>query len=101
MKSFNPAPECNVQSNIVPFTVSSSRRHSVASPIPTWHRIWNAIFKLLTPNAEPRIVQKQEPDGNEYYQVYDPVTGHSKTFGSEQETRIWLDRRFYENTRNW
>ncbi|QYO63499.1 hypothetical protein [Leptolyngbya sp. 7M] len=46
-------------------------------------------------------MQKREPNGNEYYQVYDPVTGNSKTFGSEEETRIWLDRRFYETSRNW
>jgi hypothetical protein len=108
MKSFNPASQPGSQANIVPFTSSTSSlrvRHAASgtalSTPSVWNRFWNAVVKALTANAEPKIVQKQEPNGNEYYQVYDPVTGSSKTFGSELETRIWLDRRFYESSRNW
>lgn len=103
MESYNPASEANIQiesqSNIVPF--QSPRRSASASQGSIWSRLWNGLFQLLMPKTEPRIVQKCEPNGNEYYQVYDPVTGNSKTFGSEEETRIWLDRRFYETSRNW
>ena len=51
------------------------------------------------PSSQPIVTQKQDQDGS-YYQVYDPMTQHSKTFGSELETRIWLDRRFYDNSKN-
>lgn len=108
MKSFNPATQTESQANIVPFTSRSStlrvRRAASgtsASTTSIWNRFWDGVFKLLAPNQEPKIIQKHEPSGNSYYQVYDPVTGSSKTFSSEQETRVWLDRRFYENSRNW
>lgn len=100
MESYNPTSHANSQSNIVPFQ-APARRSAAASKDSIWTRLRDGLFQLLAPKTEPRIVQKREPDGNEYYHVYDPVTGNSKTFGSEQETRIWLDRRFYENSRNW
>lgn len=102
MKSINPASQSNAQSNIVPFNSEQfasfrtatqpyvSRKNSI------WTYILNGLYKFLTPNSEPKITQKVEPNGNEYYQVYDPITGDSKTFSSELETRIWLDRRFYQ-----
>jgi hypothetical protein len=103
MKSINPASHPNAQSNIVPFSseqfaskfrpviqADSTRKDSI------WTNLLNGLYKFLTPRSEPKIIQKVEPNGNEYYQVYDPVTGDSKTFGSELETRIWLDRRFYQ-----
>ncbi len=103
MKSINPASQPNAQSNIVPFNsdqFASKFRTATSSDLASknsiWTRFWNGLYQLLTPRSEPQIVQKIEPNGNEYYEVYDPVTGNSKIFGSELETRIWLDRRFYE-----
>jgi hypothetical protein len=99
MKSFTPASSINSQSNIVPFDSSIRYRRS-PDKASIWERFWDALFKVLIPNSEPRITQSRGPNGDESYQVYDPATGASKTFGSELETRIWLDRRFYENPRN-
>ncbi|NJO80721.1 MAG: hypothetical protein HC827_20945 [Cyanobacteria bacterium RM1_2_2] len=107
MKSINPASQPNAQSNIVPFNsdqfaskfrtaTSSDLANNIANKNSIWTRFWNGLYQFLTPRSEPQIVQKIEPNGNEYYEVYDPVTGNSKIFGSELETRIWLDRRFYE-----
>ena len=98
MDSFNPSAD-NAQSNIVPFNsgrATSSKWATLDANQSFWSRVGEMVFRLLLPSSEPRIVHKQEPNGNEYYQVYDPVSGNSKTFGSELETRIWLDRRFYE-----
>lgn len=95
------------QANIVPFRSSNSTlryRTSAKSSLTKasiWTRFWDGLYKLMAPSSEPKIIQKQHPNGDEYYRVYDPTTGNSKTFGSELETRIWLDRRFYENSRNW
>lgn len=103
MKSINPVSQPSGQSNIVPFNSEqfASKRLSTQSNLDCkqnsfWTHFWNGLCNFLMPRSEPKIIQKIEPDGNEYYQVYDPVTGNSKTFGSELETRIWLDRRFYQ-----
>jgi hypothetical protein len=103
MKSINPASQPNAQSNIVPFDSEqfAAKFRTATQPHlgrknPIWAYILNGLYKFLTPNSEPKIIQKIEPNGNEYYQVYDPITGDSKTFSSELETRIWLDRRFYQ-----
>jgi hypothetical protein len=109
MKGFNSASpidsqfnlQPSIQSNIVPFESSSLRsRRSQDTKTSIWERFWDTLFKLMIPSSEPRITQSQGPNGDESYQVYDPATGRSKTFSSELETRIWLDRRFYENPRN-
>jgi hypothetical protein len=100
MESYNPTSQTRAQSNIVPFQAPAPRS-APSSTDTIWTRLWDGLFQLLAPKTEPRISQKRESDGNDYYHVYDPVTGVSRTFGSEQETRIWLDRRFYENPRNW
>jgi hypothetical protein len=106
MKSFNPSSLENSQSNIVAFNSKAlkfRRQHSQSanSQISLWERIWERLFDWMMPSSQPEVTQFRERDNSEYYQVYDPVTGKSKTFGSELETRIWLDRRFYDNSRNW
>lgn len=100
MESYNPTSHSNSQSNIVPFDSASfnlgrAAQSNAPAQISAWERFWDKVLDFLAPSSEPRITQKQKPNGNEYYQVYDPITGSSKTFGSELETRIWLDRRFY------
>ncbi len=98
MKSFHPASPINAgnsQSNIVPFQV----KRRVAS-LTFWERFWEGLFTLLMPSSEPRIRRIHSSQNSEAYQVHDPVTGQTKIFGSELETRIWLDQRFYENPRN-
>jgi hypothetical protein len=85
----------NAQSNIVPFQVN--RR---VAPARFWERLWAGLFNLLLPNSEPQIKQIPTAQNPEAYQVYDPVTGQTKVFGTELETRIWLDQRFYDNRKN-
>ncbi len=101
MKSFNPTSSHSVRSNILPFTPSHRTKlnTTVAQPAAQnsiGQRFWDWLYQALMPTSEPKITQKQGRNGQEYYQVYDPVSGSSKTFSSEMETRIWLDRRFYQ-----
>lgn len=109
MESFDSAPFSSnsstnsnlTQSNIVPFVAPKSalrrRRQDVGMARPSfWQNFWDVLYRILIPSSTLRVQQKRSADGNEYYNVYDPLTGTSKTFGSELETRIWLDRRFYE-----
>jgi hypothetical protein len=104
MKSFNPTSPSDTsihsESNIVPFTARPSidlrRAQAKTVRLPLWERFLDGLYHLLIPSSEPKVTCKQKSNGDEYYQVYDPVTGKSQTFGSELETRIWLDRRFYQ-----
>ena len=102
MKSIDPISHSNTQSNTISFDSeqfistfrTSTQSNLVCKQDSFWSRFWDGFFKVLIPRLEPKIVQKAESDGTEYYQVYDPMTGYFQTFGSELETRIWLDRRF-------
>lgn len=102
MESIDPIPHSNAQSNIIPFDSEqfastfhpSTQSNPVCQQVSFWARFWEGLFNSLIPRSEPKVVHKTASDGTEYYEVYDPVTGYFQTFGSELETRIWLDRRF-------
>lgn len=63
---------------------------------PRFDRLWDFLLDTLGRTSEPRIYRKHDRHGNQYFHVYDPSTGMSSTFASEQEVRIWLDRRYYD-----
>lgn len=50
---------------------------------------------LILARTEPQIKQKCDRGGNCYWQIYDPVSGFNSCFGSEQEVREWLERRYH------
>lgn len=90
----------NVQSNIVPFdsrrvAKSSERQMQLSENRSFWNRLWNGLNRILVMNGEPKIEQKLDHQGNTYFRVYDPRTGMTFIFGSEQEVRFWLDQRYY------
>lgn len=64
--------------------------------LPNLGEIWQTWFSALSGNPEPRIYRKRDRYGNSYFQVYDPTTGLSSSFGTEKEVRIWLDERYYQ-----
>lgn len=54
-----------------------------------------AIFvNAFASPTEPKIWQKKDADGNMIWQIYDPVTGYKARFDTEQEVRIWLEKRY-------
>jgi hypothetical protein len=52
------------------------------------------ISQYFQQNSEPRTTEKCDRDGNVYYQVYDPRTQDSATFGSESEIRWWIEQHY-------
>ncbi|HEY9866448.1 MAG TPA: hypothetical protein V6D21_19910 [Candidatus Obscuribacterales bacterium] len=61
------------------------------------HRLQSitAIFvNALASQTEPKIWQKKDAEGNIIWQTYDPVTGDQARFDTEQEVRIWLEKRY-------
>jgi hypothetical protein len=102
MESIDPISYSNAQSNIISFDSeqftstfhTSTPSNLVHTHDSFWTRLWDGLFNFLIPRSEPKVIQKTESDGTKYYKVYDPMTGSFQTFGSELETRIWLERRF-------
>jgi hypothetical protein len=54
------------------------------------------LTQWLQARDEPRITQRHDRQGNLYYQIYDPMTGRSASFGSESEIRWWLEQRYVD-----
>lgn len=50
--------------------------------------------KLFLKN-EPQIEQKRDRYGNLFWQVYDPTTHQSHSFGSDGDVRIWIEKRYH------
>ena len=61
------------------------------SLIKTINRIAKHFIKI---RSEPQIKRKCDRDGNYYWQIYNPISRCSVSFGSEQEVRLWLEQNF-------
>jgi hypothetical protein len=46
---------------------------------------------LIQIQTEPQIKQKCDRNGQSYWQIFDPVSGHFTLLGSETEVRMWLE----------
>lgn len=55
------------------------------------YRFLQTMLDRLTPSTELHVVRRKDRAGNAYFEIYDPVTGKSNSFGSEQEIRVCLD----------
>ena len=60
------------------------------------NRLWIALMNNALENSEPKIYRRCDRQGNCYFEVYDPMTGHHCTLGSEQEVRSWLEERYHQ-----
>jgi alpha-D-ribose 1-methylphosphonate 5-triphosphate synthase subunit PhnH len=58
-----------------------------------WRKTRRSLFTLLAGQSEPKIWQTVDRAGIVWH-VYDPVTGSSADFISEQEVRVWLEQRY-------
>ena len=56
--------------------------------------LWQHVLTLLSGRREPRIWRNRDRTGNWYFRVFDPATGASSVFDSEQEVRVWLEQRY-------
>ncbi|MBD2459507.1 hypothetical protein H6G89_00480 [Oscillatoria sp. FACHB-1407] len=56
------------------------------------------MTKLLTCSSEPHVWQERDRHGNLTWRIYEPSTNRSATFASEEEVRIWLEKRYYRDS---
>lgn len=63
-------------------------------------RLGNRIVEYFNSQSEIKVWQRQDRFGNEYWEVYDPNTHRSASFGSEEEVRIWIEELFHQQQYN-
>lgn len=58
----------------------------------TWlKRVWRFIGGTIN-NQEPKVWERRHHDGTLYYRTYDPISGQSLDYASEDEVRLWLEQ---------
>ncbi|MEL7035173.1 MAG: hypothetical protein AAFO04_06080 [Cyanobacteria bacterium J06592_8] len=55
------------------------------------------MIQFLTTGSEPKIWQTQTQDGEYLWHIYNPKTGKTEDFISEQEVRTWIDQQYYSS----
>jgi len=55
----------------------------------------NLVQTTFNQNDEIKVWQKTDRFGNSYWSVYDPKSGHSAHFGTEQEVMSWIETHYY------
>lgn len=58
--------------------------------------VWQPIVYALTRRAEVRVWAVKTRQGQVFWKAYDPVSGRTFSFTSEDEVRLWIDQRYYQ-----
>ncbi len=66
-------------------------RHNIFPGI--LQNIWQKLLKIVLANPqEIQVKQKLDRYGNQYWYVYDPVTGKSFASGSDADISMWIEQ---------
>ncbi|MBD2071660.1 hypothetical protein H6F93_29770 [Leptolyngbya sp. FACHB-671] len=57
-------------------------------------RIWQLFTTKSPGSTDLKVVWKNNRQGERYLQIYDVTTEKRHYFDSEQEARIWLEKRY-------
>ncbi len=68
----------------------------IYNPIRIINNFWSQLIKKRT---EPEVWQKCDRHGNNYWLIFDPITGSYNYFCSEQEVKIWIEKRYYAHAK--
>ncbi len=63
-------------------------------------RLGDRLVEYLNSQSEIKVWQRQDRFGNDYWDVYDPNTNRSASFGSEAEVRSWIEDLFHQQQVN-
>jgi hypothetical protein len=59
-------------------------------------KIWQHLVKFIVSSSELQVWQETDRHGQTFcWHAYDPATGHSACFGSEDEVRMWIEQSYY------
>ena len=83
----------------IPQPLESSADHNQSSRfniVEYLRRLGDRIVEYFNSQSEIKVWQCQDRFGNKYWEVYDPNTNRSASFGSEEEVRIWIEELFHQ-----
>lgn len=58
-------------------------------------QLWRNFIHYITRPVEIKVRKQTNPQGEVWWQVYDPHRDIKATFASELEVRMWLEERYY------
>ncbi|WP_017318114.1 hypothetical protein [Mastigocladopsis repens] len=59
-------------------------------------KVWEHVVIWLVSSSELQVWQESDRHGRIFsWRAYDPLTGRSACFGSEEEMRIWIEECYY------
>ncbi len=70
--------------------------HPPFSLLPTLQKVWQSVLRWISSSSELQVWQESDCHGCICcWHAYDPMTGSSACFGSEEEMRIWIEQCYY------
>lgn len=71
-------------------------KHQIKLPIvPELKKIVQRLTEILIGSNELQIEQTYDRFGNNWWHIYDPVTGRHAAVDSEEQLRTWIEERYY------
>ncbi|OWY68362.1 hypothetical protein B7486_26290 [cyanobacterium TDX16] len=59
-----------------------------------WKKMWRSLVTALSHNAEMRVWKTEDKTGRSLWKLYDPITGETFDFNSENEVRTWIEESY-------
>ncbi len=63
--------------------------------ISAFKKVLQRLIESLIGSNDLRIWQSCDRSGTTWWHVYDPITGKHSSVASEEELRIWIEKRYY------
>ena len=64
--------------------------------VPLLKKVWQDFFKFIVTSSELQVWQTSNSHGHSSWRAYDPTTGSSACFGSEEDMRAWIEQLYYK-----
>ncbi len=66
--------------------------------LPAFEKTWQQFVRYLIRASELQVWQELDRKGQVFsWHAYDPITGRSACFGSEEEMRMWIEQCYYKS----
>lgn len=93
MTNFSSYSQSQINSNSHSQEVNQTKKNNQF--ISNLQRLGNWLVTFLTSGNQVRIWQSSDRFGNTYWHAYDPQANLSIKGVSEEELRVWLEKRYY------
>ncbi|GAX42323.1 hypothetical protein NIES4075_33240 [Tolypothrix sp. NIES-4075] len=64
--------------------------------VPLLKKLWQNFSRFIVTSSELQVWQTSNSHGQTSFRAYDPATGSSACFGSEEDMRAWIEQLYYK-----